>query len=162
MDRGDQMALSGSAPYYMQRGIPGSGTQPELHNSPSIRPLSNPNLQFQSTIGGSTIGSTLPIESTGIPSHNVNVGAPSGVPSGEPVKRKRGRPRKYGPDGTVSLTLTPSPTPASHHGNLTQTQSQKRGRGRPPGSGKKQQLASLGKSLFQLLFCCVLNKNITI
>ncbi|KAJ1381282.1 PPC domain [Sesbania bispinosa] len=132
------MALSGSASYYLQRGIHGSGNQPELHNSPSsIRSLSNPNLPFQSSIGGGTIGSTLPLESSGISSQCINVGAPSG----EPVKRKRGRPRKYGPDGAVSLALTP--TPATHPGTLTQ--GQKRGRGRPPGSGKKQQLASLGE-----------------
>ncbi|CAL0315094.1 unnamed protein product [Lupinus luteus] len=148
MDRGDQMTLSGSASYYMQREMPGSGTQPELHNSPNIRPMSNPNVPFQSTIGGGTLGSTFPMDSTGIQSQSVNVGAPSGVPSGTPVKRKRGRPRKYGTDGTVSLTLTPSPTLASHPGTLTQTQSQKRGRGRPPGSGKKQQLASVGELMF--------------
>lgn len=146
MDRGDQMALSGS--YYMQqRGIPGSGGQPELHISPNMRPLSNPNLPFQSSIGGGTIGSTLPLESSAISAHGVNVGAPTGAPPGEPVKRKRGRPRKYGTDGSVSLALTPTPTSSSHPGALSQ--SQKRGRGRPPGTGKKQQLASLGKSLLQ-------------
>ncbi|MED6169368.1 hypothetical protein PIB30_020844 [Stylosanthes scabra] len=110
MDRGDQMALSASASYYMQRGLPVPGSvtqQAELHNSPS-----NSMLPFQSSIGGET------------------------------VKRKRGRPRKYGPDGTVSLALTP--TPATHPGTITQP-GQKRGRGRPPGSGKKQQLASLGE-----------------
>lgn len=145
MDRGDQMALSGSASYYMLRGLAGSTTQPELHGSPNIRPLSNSNLPFQSSMGGGTIGSTLPLESSAISPHGVNVGAPSGVPSGEPVKRKRGRPRKYGPDGTVSLALTPPSS--SHPGSGTVANSQKRGRGRPPGSGKKQQLASLGKSL---------------
>lgn len=146
MDRGDQMALSGS--YYMQqRGIPGSGAPPELHISPNMRPISNPNLPFQSSIGGGTIGSTLPLESSAISAHGVNVGAPTGAPPGEPVKRKRGRPRKYGTDGSVSLALTPTPTSSSYPGALTQ--SQKRGRGRPPGTGKKQQLASLGKSLLQ-------------
>ncbi|KAI4355051.1 hypothetical protein L6164_003865 [Bauhinia variegata] len=138
MDRGDQMALSGSAPYYMQRGIAVSGAQPELQ---SIRPLSNPNIPFQPGIGVGNIGSSLPLESSSISPHGVNVGAPAGAPPGEPVKRKRGRPRKYGPEGTVSLALTPSPS--SHPG--TMTQSQKRGRGRPPGTGKKQQLASLGE-----------------
>lgn len=152
MDRGDQMTFPGSASYYMQRGIPGAGNQPVLHNSPNIGPLSNPNLPCQSSIGGGgTIGSTLPLESSGISAPCVNVSAPSGAVPGETVKRKRGRPRKYGPDGAVSLALTP--TPASHPGALAQ--GQKRGRGRPPGSGKKQQLASLGKSLSQLLFCCV-------
>lgn len=152
MDRGDQMALSGSSSYYMQhRGIASSTAQPELHVSPGIRPLSNPNIPFQSSIGGGAIGSTLPLESSAISSHGINVGAPSGAPSGEPVKRKRGRPRKYGSDGAVSLALTPSSS--SHPGTLTQ--SQKRGRGRPPGTGKKQQLASLGKPLLQLLVCFV-------
>ncbi|XP_054783798.1 AT-hook motif nuclear-localized protein 9-like [Prosopis cineraria] len=148
MDRGDQMALSGSASYYMQRGIAGSAGQPELHGSPTIHQLSNSNLPFQPSIGGGTIGSTLPLESSAISPHGVNVGASSGVPSGEPVKRKRGRPRKYGPDGTVSLALTPlssSHPGTGQSGSGTVTQSHKRGRGRPPGTGKKQQLASLGE-----------------
>jgi len=156
MDRGDQMTLPGSASYYMQRGIPGAGTQPELHNSPNIRPLSSPSLPFQSSIGGGgTIGSPLPLESSGISSPCVNVSVPSGAMPGESGKRKRGRPRKYGPDGAVSLALTP--TPASHPGALAQ--GQKRGRGRPPGSGKKQQLASLGKSPSQLLFCSAFGES---
>lgn len=136
-------ALSGSASYFMQRGLPGSGNQHELHNSPGIRPL-NTNSSFQSSIGGGgTIGSTLPMDSSGIGSQCINVGASSGgaASTGEPAKRKRGRPRKYGADGSVSLALTPT-TPASHPGTVPQVQ--KRGRGRPPGSGKKQQLASFG------------------
>ncbi|KAI5066859.1 hypothetical protein GOP47_0017387 [Adiantum capillus-veneris] len=59
----------------------------------------------------------------------------------EPVKKKRGRPRKYGPEGSLALTVAPlsslAPSPSSP--------SQKRGRGRPPGSGKNQQLAALGE-----------------
>ncbi|PNY10554.1 AT hook motif DNA-binding family protein [Trifolium pratense] len=140
-------ALSGSASYFMQRGLPGSGNQHELHSPPGIRQLPNTNSPFQSSIGG-TIGSTLPMDSSGISSQCINVGAPSAAAStGEPVKRKRGRPRKYGADGNVSLALTPT-TPASQPGSVPQVQ--KRGRGRPPGSGKKQQLASVecGKSKF--------------
>ncbi|CAN1237074.1 AT-hook motif nuclear-localized protein 9 [Linum grandiflorum] len=53
------------------------------------------------------------------------------------MKRKRGRPRKYGPDGTASLALSPSMSSSSTHPG-------KRGRGRPPGSGKKQQLIGFG------------------
>lgn len=56
------------------------------------------------------------------------------------AKRKRGRPRKYGPDGSVPLSVTPL---ASAPSSLSP--SQKRGRGRPPGSGSKQQLAALGE-----------------
>ncbi|GKU96871.1 hypothetical protein SLEP1_g10054 [Rubroshorea leprosula] len=143
MDRRDAMALSGSASYYIQqRGITGSGsgTQSALHGSPGLHSLSNPNVQYHSSISATTIGSTLPVEpSSSIPSHS-NVGAPSPVAPGETMKRKRGRPRKYGPDGTVSLALTSSP--ATHPGASAPTQ--KRGRGRPPGTGRKQQLASLG------------------
>ena len=39
---------------------------------------------------------------------NVNVGSMSG---GEQAKRKRGRPRKYGPDGSMALGLTPTAQP---------------------------------------------------
>ncbi|KAF8379495.1 hypothetical protein HHK36_028967 [Tetracentron sinense] len=144
MDGREAMALSGSASYYMQRGVAGSGTQSGLHGPPGIRPLSNPSIPIQSNIRGSSVGSTFPIDtSPTISPHGVNVGVPSGIPPGEPVRRKRGRPRKYGPEGTVSLALSPSTSTPT--GSLTPTQ--KRGRGRPPGTGRKQQLASLGEWL---------------
>ena len=141
------MALSGSASYFTQRGmnVSGSGPPPELHGSPGIHPLSNPNVSFQASMGGSTMGSTMPVEpSSAMSPHGINVGGtPSvGPSSGEPVKRKRGRPRKYGPDGSVSLALSPTPAPPNP-GIVTPTP--KRSRGRPPGTGKKQQLASLGE-----------------
>ncbi|THU45723.1 hypothetical protein C4D60_Mb02t21000 [Musa balbisiana] len=69
-------------------------------------------------------------------------GGGSGGSSGGDLfgRKKRGRPRKYGPDG-MALTLTPtsgSPiSPVFSDG--------KRGRGRPPGSGKYQLLAALGE-----------------
>ncbi|MBA0688772.1 hypothetical protein Goari_006539 [Gossypium aridum] len=133
MDRRDTMALTGSASYYIQqRGIAGSG----IHGSQDIHMLSSPNVQYQSSMSATTMG---PVER--ITPHSVNVGTRSAVPSSETTKRKRGRPRKYGPDGTVSLALTPPSV--TNPGTLTPP-SQKRGRGRPPGTGKKQQLASLG------------------
>nr|DAD28693.1 TPA_asm: hypothetical protein HUJ06_030161 [Nelumbo nucifera] len=54
-------------------------------------------------------------------------------------RKKRGRPRKYGSDGSIALTLSPgySSSPSDF--------SPKRNRGRPPGSGKRQILASLGE-----------------
>ncbi|XP_043712440.1 AT-hook motif nuclear-localized protein 10-like isoform X2 [Telopea speciosissima] len=77
---------------------------------------------------------------------------------GEPIKRKRGRPRKYGPDGTMALALTPA-SPAVPSGGFSSPStagttpvaapspsSMKKARGRPPGSGKKQQMAALGSS----------------
>eukprot|EP00268_Persea_americana_P003769 TRINITY_DN1114_c1_g1_i3.p1 TRINITY_DN1114_c1_g1~~TRINITY_DN1114_c1_g1_i3.p1 ORF type:complete len:339 (+),score=80.90 TRINITY_DN1114_c1_g1_i3:347-1363(+) len=138
------------ASYYMQRGMggSGSGTQTGLPGQGGIRPP----LQL-----GGSVGSTFTVESSpraAIPPHTVNVGGGplATLPSAEPVvKRKRGRPRKYGPDGTVSLAL--SPTPSSTAGSVlgigsgSSTPLQKRSRGRPPGSGRKQQLASLGEWL---------------
>ncbi|GLJ41481.1 hypothetical protein SUGI_0858500 [Cryptomeria japonica] len=78
-------------------------------------------------------------------SHGVNMGVGMGVGIArtEPLKRKRGRPRKYGPDGSMALALAPL-TP-SVPGSFSALQ--KRGRGRPPGSGRKQQLAALGEWL---------------
>ncbi|PRQ19388.1 putative PPC domain, AT hook, DNA-binding protein [Rosa chinensis] len=95
---------------------------------------------------------------------NMNMG-------GEPMKRKRGRPRKYGPDGTMSLALSPSaqsaavpvnqssggfspppppppPAAAASGGAASPTTSTKKARGRPPGSTntKKQQLEALGSA----------------
>ncbi|KAL5565645.1 hypothetical protein UlMin_028809 [Ulmus minor] len=146
MDRRDPMALSGSASFYSPRGmaVSVSGAQPELHGSPGIHPLSNHNVSYQPNLGA-TIGSTMAVEpSSAMSTHGVNVGAPpSVVSSGDPVKRKRGRPRKYGPDGSVSLAL--SPTAPTNPGMASPTP--KRSRGRPPGSGKKQQTASLGEWL---------------
>uniref|UniRef100_A0A0D6R8S0 AT-hook motif nuclear-localized protein n=1 Tax=Araucaria cunninghamii TaxID=56994 RepID=A0A0D6R8S0_ARACU len=76
--------------------------------------------------------------------HGVNVGMGMGVGMvrAEPLKRKRGRPRKYGPDGSMALALAPMTAVAGPF-----SPSQKRGRGRPPGSGRKQQLAALGEWL---------------
>ena len=95
---------------------------------------------------GQATGSLMP--------HNLNVNL------GETVKKKRGRPRKYGPDGTMALALMPTPapdaiaqaagtiSPPSHptqtSGGPVSPSSLKKGRGRPPGSSKKQQMEALG------------------
>lgn len=88
--------------------------------------------------------------------------------SSEPMKRKRGRPRKYGPDGSMTLGLNPAASPPVGGGpggslspqdpvnsGAAQTlsagpaspNSLKKARGRPPGSSKKQQIDNLGKFL---------------
>ncbi|KAL6180800.1 hypothetical protein ACLB2K_047459 [Fragaria x ananassa] len=94
--------------------------------------------------------------------HNMNMG-------GEPMKKKRGRPRKYGPDGTMAMALSPSPQaaagpvsqsgggfssppppppppPAATGGVASPPTSTKKARGRPPGSTntKKHQMEALG------------------
>lgn len=62
-----------------------------------------------------------------------------GMRGAETTPRKRGRPRKYGPDGSLAVAIVPLSTATG-----SVSPSPKRGRGRPPGSGKKQQLAALG------------------
>lgn len=84
------------------------------------------------------------------PQQNVNVG--------ELVKKKRGRPRKYGPDGSMALSLTspgsgglasPLQSPPSQNlvkspvGGSASGSEPKKGRGRPLGSSKKHQMKAL-------------------
>ncbi|CAF2059859.1 hypothetical protein HID58_090582 [Brassica napus] len=148
MDQREAMALSGSGSYYIQRGMPGSAppqTQASFYGLQGFQHFSNPNSPFVPNLnqgGGSTglVSPPLPVETS-------QVDSPTPValpPSGETfVKRKRGRPRKYGQDGSVSLALSPSVSSSSS----MSPNSNKRGRGRPPCSGKKQRLSSIGGSL---------------
>ncbi|XP_037480084.1 AT-hook motif nuclear-localized protein 9-like [Triticum dicoccoides] len=102
-------------------------------------------LQHAGNMGGSVSGSgtTMPVAS----------------PPPEPVKRKRGRPRKYGPDGAMKHHMSSSSSSAHHqqqqHQMMVAPQqrmgsmagqgmagglddaAQKKKRGRPPGTGKK-------------------------
>ncbi|XP_061372678.1 AT-hook motif nuclear-localized protein 10 isoform X1 [Gastrolobium bilobum] len=86
----------------------------------------------------------------------------------EPLKRKRGRPRKYGPDGSIGLALTPtltSPQPAASAAAASPAPvdggafspappppasatpgSSKKGRGRPRGSGNKNRFRASGSA----------------
>ncbi|XP_077235562.1 AT-hook motif nuclear-localized protein 1-like [Tasmannia lanceolata] len=101
--------------------------------------------------GMSTGGATVGAEASGsyqavTRSENTSQG---GVPAvaASPVsfalagKKKRGRPRKYGPDGSVSLAL--SPMPISSSAPAGGFPAGKRGRGRPAGSMNKQQRVEL-------------------
>eukprot|EP00268_Persea_americana_P064351 TRINITY_DN8462_c0_g1_i1.p1 TRINITY_DN8462_c0_g1~~TRINITY_DN8462_c0_g1_i1.p1 ORF type:complete len:363 (-),score=79.82 TRINITY_DN8462_c0_g1_i1:377-1465(-) len=99
--------------------------------------------------GGGGGGGEGPIATT--VQHNVNSNM------GEPMKRKRGRPRKYGPDGTMALAVTPVSPPVPPSGgsgsigsggfpSATSPSSSKKARGRPPGSGKKHQMAAFGSA----------------
>jgi hypothetical protein len=146
MDEREAMAFSdGSGSYYMHRagGVGGSGSGGMFQQTPGFRALSNPH-------GGSD-GSAFSVEvQHGSFNHggvSNSIGSSSGtvVPysSDQPVKKKRGRPRKYGPDVPVSLRLSPMSATAN-----STPDSEKRPRGRPPGSGRKQQLASLGLVFF--------------
>lgn len=136
MDQREHMSLSGSGSYYFHRG---STEQVAGFQDLSImNQLSNANLYFPSNTGSSLI--TLPLDtSSTISPHEVSVGPTSAVLQGEPMRRKRGRPRKYGWDGAVPSALLPStPNP------VTVSRTEKR-RGRPP--GRKLKLASLGNHM---------------
>ncbi|XWS49933.1 hypothetical protein CRYUN_Cryun12cG0045400 [Craigia yunnanensis] len=148
MDGREAMALSGgSAPYYIHRGVGGSSSgsvthtgMAAFHSQQGFRPLTNPQVQLQSNVGTTFTGEP---KNASFP-HGINVGMSSGMPPGKPVKKKRGRPRKYAPDGQVSLGLLPMPSKPKPSSGSNDS-GQKRNRGRPPGSGRKQQLATLGE-----------------
>ncbi|EYU35084.1 hypothetical protein ABFS82_14G141400 [Erythranthe guttata] len=139
MDQRDAMNRQGASPYYLHQETTESVMG--LQSSPRMNPFSNQH--FQSNLDGALMGSTLPLHASSMMSPQaISVGPPPAMLQGEPVRRKRGRPRKYG-RGTsaaaVSLALSPS---TSSHVPILRP-SQKR-RGRPPGTGRKQQLVSLG------------------
>lgn len=136
-----------------------------------IRPMPNmPNMNMSATAilnsigGGSLAGMQFQMDTAPPPlMHNsttmasVSASASGTVPPApapaEPVKRKRGRPRKYGPDGTMKaaaqqqqhLVSAPPRMGSSMSGpDMLGTRgmedpAQKKRRGRPPGTGKKQQ-----------------------
>lgn len=135
------MSLSGSPTYYMQRDMSGSVSGQGPGPGPGPGFLFSPDDHFQTNIGTTSFGQTLQVDSSFTNSpRGVNVGAPAAVAVPEPLRRRRGRPRKYGPEGVVSLGLSPSSSTS-----LSKLMPfQKRGRGRPAGSGRKQQLAPLG------------------
>ncbi|KAL6996012.1 hypothetical protein U1Q18_006148 [Sarracenia purpurea var. burkii] len=114
---------------------------------------SSPPFQSAASVGGGS-GTEGQAAATVVPHNlNVNVGDPM-------MKKKRGRPRKYGPEGTIALALVPAPpiatgpnstgafSPAPHPsgGGLSSPSSSKKNRGRPPGSSKKQQMDALGNN----------------
>uniref|UniRef100_A0A7N0VGY3 AT-hook motif nuclear-localized protein n=1 Tax=Kalanchoe fedtschenkoi TaxID=63787 RepID=A0A7N0VGY3_KALFE len=145
MDDREAMSSSygGSSQYYMQqRGV--SVAVPGTHSSG----LSDSALEFRHGLNQGSVlqscghGPAFQVDSLNSNYHqNVNIGSSSGTAQGEVVKRKRGRPRKYVPDQSVALVLSPMSEKASQ-GSITA--SEKRKRGRPPGTGRKQKLASLG------------------
>lgn len=111
---------------------------------PIQSPLPPP--QYQTNSGGNG--------SAANPSLNMNM--PVTMIGSEPVKRKRGRPRKYGPESEgMSLGLVPGapsftisqPNDGGGGGGGDgggSSPTLKKTRGRPPGSSKKHKLQALG------------------
>ncbi|CAL1375356.1 unnamed protein product [Linum trigynum] len=167
MDGREAMALSsGSNPYYIHRGpgyggSGGYGSQPgALHPPPQFRSSPTPNFQIQNNARPGSSAPAFSIEHSNVNSGHGGHGGPGGhgididmgapppgvAVSEQPVKKKRGRPRKYAPDGQVSLALSPvlvkpKQQPSSEQDPLSPSKR----RGRPPGTGRKQRLANLGE-----------------
>ncbi|KAG8652816.1 hypothetical protein MANES_06G138000v8 [Manihot esculenta] len=98
---------------------------PNLNPNPNPVPNSNPNLNPNPTPNPNSSQFGGPLV-TSLPAS-----------LGTEVKKKRGRPRKYGPDGTLATALSPMPISSSIPltGELS---AWKRGRARPLESAKKQ------------------------
>lgn len=130
-------------------GMHGPAVRP--HHPPSqsqaIVPAGPPHQQPDNVLSLQPIMSTPPPLSIGMPTTQVVRSVGSG--GEQPLKRKRGRPRKYETGAASSpgvpgagYPVLPALMPASS--SPYTPGSEKRGRGRPPGSGKKAQLAALG------------------
>ncbi|PIA49956.1 hypothetical protein AQUCO_01300593v1 [Aquilegia coerulea] len=127
-------------------GITVMGADAPSNYHVAARSNENPN-----QIGGSTAVAT----SVSVAIGSGSGSGTSGIGGTTSLKKKRGRPRKYGPDGTVSLALSPMPISSSAPASspVLQTSAaaaaaapltgefstEKRGRGRPAGSVNKQQ-----------------------
>ena len=85
-------------------------------------PAASPNYQ-PGGVEGSAVGDS-------VSPHWINVGGSGG----DPMKRKRGRPRKYGPDGTMALAIASAPQ------SVAVTQLTSSGLSSPPGQAQVQPL----------------------
>lgn len=137
-------------------GMHGPAVRP--HHPPSqsqaIVPAGPPHQQPDNVLSLQPIMSAPPPLSIGMPT--TQVVRPAGSGGEQPLKRKRGRPRKYETGAASSpgvpggaYPVLPALMPASS--SPYTPGSEKRGRGRPPGSGKKAQLAALGEQKFPFL-----------
>lgn len=158
--------MSGPTPYFHQRAMGGAGPTPQTGlrtQQPAIRSMV-PDTGIG--IGSHPFGSSFHMEPTPRPVMMAHGDGSTDGGSRESEKKKRGRPRKYGPDGSGGAAPSPQGrivTPGSGSGSASGSgwsltdPSQKRGRGRPPGSGKIQRLALLGELLYNsyIFFCLV-------
>ncbi|XAR70398.1 hypothetical protein NMG60_11027242 [Bertholletia excelsa] len=80
--------------------------------------------------------------------------APASAPATGPMKKKRGRPRKYGPDGTVNMALSPKPISSSAPPPVIDFAVDKRGKFRP-GSATKHQYKMQVENLGEWVSCSV-------
>lgn len=78
------------------------------------------------------------------------------------MKKRRGRPRKYAPDGSVTQTLSPKPISSAGSSPVIDFSSGKRGKIRPPSAGKTHQHPSkIGLESLGDWFSCSVGANFT-
>ena len=73
--------------------------------------------------------------------------------AGMPLKKKRGRPRKYGPDGSVTMALSPKPLSTAAPSPVIDFSAGKRGKVKSPTSVSKAkyELENLGEKQLAIL-----------
>ncbi|XP_022931258.1 AT-hook motif nuclear-localized protein 13-like isoform X1 [Cucurbita moschata] len=144
-----------SAPSNMTVGVPTAyspGMSNANNNASSTLGLNPATAQMIQPSARFPFNSVIAPASVPLDSMNVSPydGSHSGSFNADSGKKKRGRPRKYTPDGNIALGLAPTTMASSvGHGDLSGTpdleQPAKKARGRPPGSGKKQ-MNAIGSS----------------
>ncbi|PON92886.1 PPC domain containing protein [Trema orientale] len=93
-------------------------------------------------------GGSTPTPAVAQPAPPLAQGASAMAPPGTmPAKKKRGRPRKYGPDGSVTMALSPKPISSSAPPPIIDFSAEKRGKVRPASSVSKTkyELENLGE-----------------
>lgn len=123
-----------------------------------------PRTENPATTGGSTTPtpSSAPAAPGSVPPpQSAVVGA---VPAAMtmPMKKKRGRPRKYGPDGSVTMALSPKPISSSAPPHVIDFSAEKRGKVRPASSVSKAkfEVENLGnENIAAFLFFFFLNAH---
>ncbi|KAG0630675.1 hypothetical protein M758_1G195800 [Ceratodon purpureus] len=134
-------------------GMDGLGPGPGLHMPIAIRPPSplQPSAIGKSPMEGGSSGSRAVVPVA--PRMELSIAGAPAVGNEPPLKRKRGRPRKYTGDsspasasgvGTTESLFSALAKKIAAPYTPPPDKSEKRGRGRPLGSTKKQQLANLG------------------
>jgi hypothetical protein len=148
MDGRDQQQQQQVPPPAQPQPVPQVASPPPPHAAFGAAPPGAPNVMPLGFNPMASQGASPPMKPADMPpgamfrpdAAPVNAVQQPGSAGGEFVKKKRGRPRKYGPDGSIG----PGPKSAESGGGGSNSNPDGKRRGRPPGSGKKKQLDALG------------------
>ncbi|WOL19249.1 AT-hook motif nuclear-localized protein 1-like [Canna indica] len=145
----------------------GSGSYQPPVPPPSEAPASGVVLEQKSAeVGGTAAATALAAVAPAAPAAGVVVGA-AGAATVGPMKKKRGRPRKYGPDGSLLRPLNPMPISASVPAGVEYTSAaavgaaMKRGRGRPVGLVSKSSQYGVDLDPLGEMVACAAGANFT-